>query len=759
MTFHLCVALLILTTPSEPLPARVAALPDGGCVGTPEVKVPGRNPRLLPGGDALVFEVGAVGAADLHVLDLRGGTVRPLVAGPGDDCDADPSADGKRVVFASNREGSYDLWIVPIEGGSPVRLTTAKTDERRPRWSPVSHRLLGVHPDGCDGPYTSLMDDYGKILYENRRTDGVDALWISDNGLHGGPVGKGCEAPSWMPWGAGMLLSCEGRLVAVEMARVAGIKGAIEASGWTSESWKSGDFPDLEFDAKDGDEALGELLVKHPSLKRLYTVYEGRRSLSSRRAGLARAQASPNHLLVTAETADGVAARPLAGDAAWGPLGLPVGAASVHWAADGTRVAFHLSVDGQDRIHVASTSCPLQGVLNLSDAPELTRGGASGRLVHHDMVALPGDEKEFFHLYEVLRYSGEGVLVTPDAVLQVAGDLLAAAIQERERSMTGTLRDLTDALWAWSLEAWRAAPKDPVLRYLLVYFAVPRILLSGVEAQAAALREDDADCVLTPQIGCPEEDIAAWKARRDAALAAASEKVLSEIPDPILGDVENLLERLRNAAGVGKYDPGVFGAPQGFAVDWTLFTPRSHYTRAEYRDYFLAMSWYGNLPLPAHAWTLRLARRVLEDKELAARWRSLDGFAAAAVGGAARPTLPHLAAALEEHPTWAENVSAKALLADLDTRLGPIPVRGANETSGYHGMQPYLLPPRLGMDVGVIVGLTHPLVPLRGMPTLLDIFAALGNQLAASIAKTPPTGERWTTSDWLKTLGRIRSGL
>ncbi|MBM4371408.1 MAG: PD40 domain-containing protein, partial [Deltaproteobacteria bacterium] len=404
MTQHLALLFVFLGAsppggpdPSKEPAARIAALPPGGCAGAPEDLVPGRNPRFLPDGRRLVFEVGRPGAADLHVLDLGTRAVTPLVVGPGDDCDADPAPDGSQVVFASSRGGSYDLWVVPVEGGAPRRLTDHPGDERRPRWSPVAYRLLGVHPEGCGGPYTSLLDEYGKILYERREGKQTDTLWVSANGLHAGPLARGCAAPSWLPFGRGVLLACGGRVAVLETARVAGVEGAIQASGWSQESWQRDGFPrdEIELDGLD-DAALEDFLRQFPSIRRLYTVYEGSRELSGPRDLLERPASSPNGLLVVAESArGGVRARVAAEGAEWGPLGLPEDARGAAWSPDGTRVAFHRAAPGGDRLLVAPTGCPLQRVLNLHQEPLLTRGGVSSRLDRHGWVARPGDHKEF----------------------------------------------------------------------------------------------------------------------------------------------------------------------------------------------------------------------------------------------------------------------------------------------------------------------------------------------------------------------------
>ncbi len=52
------------------------------------------------------------------------------------------SPDGSTVAYASNPEGNYDIYLLPIEGGSPSRVTSSAADERDPAWLPDGQRLL-----------------------------------------------------------------------------------------------------------------------------------------------------------------------------------------------------------------------------------------------------------------------------------------------------------------------------------------------------------------------------------------------------------------------------------------------------------------------------------------------------------------------------------------------------------------------------------------------------------------------------------------
>ncbi len=52
------------------------------------------------------------------------------------------SPDGRRIAFASDARGAYDLYLLPASGGHPFRLTRDEDwDERDPSWSPDSREI------------------------------------------------------------------------------------------------------------------------------------------------------------------------------------------------------------------------------------------------------------------------------------------------------------------------------------------------------------------------------------------------------------------------------------------------------------------------------------------------------------------------------------------------------------------------------------------------------------------------------------------
>jgi uncharacterized protein YjdB len=111
---------------------------------------------------------------DLFLTSNRGGkfgiyqirssvrdTMKPVLADSFDNIQPALSPDRTRVVFSSNRGGSYDLYLMDVDGKNPRRLTTDPGHEWEPVWTPDGSRIVytaipkggqaqlyGLRPDG-----------------------------------------------------------------------------------------------------------------------------------------------------------------------------------------------------------------------------------------------------------------------------------------------------------------------------------------------------------------------------------------------------------------------------------------------------------------------------------------------------------------------------------------------------------------------------------------------------------------------------------
>ncbi len=81
--------------------------------------------RWSPNGRYIAFEFHPNERSEIYVVEVPGGVPRLLPTIPGaDNLSPSWSRDGKWLYFASKRGGeSFQLWKIPVEGGSPTRLT------------------------------------------------------------------------------------------------------------------------------------------------------------------------------------------------------------------------------------------------------------------------------------------------------------------------------------------------------------------------------------------------------------------------------------------------------------------------------------------------------------------------------------------------------------------------------------------------------------------------------------------------------------
>jgi len=96
-------------------------------------------PNWSPDGSRIAFHRSADGSeARIFVADADGTDENPLSTGGAYDSEPAFSPGGGKVVFASDRDGDYDLYVVNADGsGEPRRLTNYPGDERSPDWQPL----------------------------------------------------------------------------------------------------------------------------------------------------------------------------------------------------------------------------------------------------------------------------------------------------------------------------------------------------------------------------------------------------------------------------------------------------------------------------------------------------------------------------------------------------------------------------------------------------------------------------------------------
>ena len=113
-------------------------------------------------GDRVVFTY----AGDLYAVPADGGTARRLTSHPGFEMFPRFSPDGTRIAFTAQYDGNTEVFVVPADGGEPVRLTYTATlgrDDVSDRMGP-NNIVVGWTPDGENVLFRSRMRSYNPFI-------------------------------------------------------------------------------------------------------------------------------------------------------------------------------------------------------------------------------------------------------------------------------------------------------------------------------------------------------------------------------------------------------------------------------------------------------------------------------------------------------------------------------------------------------------------------------------------------------------------
>src|SRR5215204_4528440 len=186
-------------------------------------------PAFSPDGQTLAF-IRSVGfsSEDIYLTPTRGGEPRPLTTDGQRVFGLAWTADGRELVFSSNRGGGISLWRVAVSGGAPERVAGAGQNAYSPAISRQGDRLaynvsfldsdiwrVEGSAAGRRGAPTRLISstrqdhspqyspDGKKVVFASDRS-GSDELWVCEADgsnptqltfLNGGAVGS----PRWSP--------------------------------------------------------------------------------------------------------------------------------------------------------------------------------------------------------------------------------------------------------------------------------------------------------------------------------------------------------------------------------------------------------------------------------------------------------------------------------------------------------------------------------------------------------------------------------
>jgi TolB protein len=134
----------------------------------------GWEPDVSPDGTRIAFFANV----DTHVMNADGTGVTQLTTDAAVDSHPAWSPDGTQIVFASNRDGNYEVYRMNADGSGQTRLTDDPVADTYPAWS----------PDGSKIAFTSGVH----VFLMNPDGSGVENLTES---LGGG------ERPAWSPDG------------------------------------------------------------------------------------------------------------------------------------------------------------------------------------------------------------------------------------------------------------------------------------------------------------------------------------------------------------------------------------------------------------------------------------------------------------------------------------------------------------------------------------------------------------------------------
>jgi Tol biopolymer transport system component len=146
------------------------------------------NASFSADGRWVVFTSERNGSADIYRARVDGSELTRLTADPAFDDQAAPAPDGRRLAFVSSRTGNAEVFILDLETNDLTNLTQHPGGDFRPAWSPDSEWLAFSSDRNSTMPRVNFGIGQTTDLYVVRR-DGTSLRRMTDaEGIVGTPA-------------------------------------------------------------------------------------------------------------------------------------------------------------------------------------------------------------------------------------------------------------------------------------------------------------------------------------------------------------------------------------------------------------------------------------------------------------------------------------------------------------------------------------------------------------------------------------------
>jgi Tol biopolymer transport system component/DNA-binding winged helix-turn-helix (wHTH) protein len=140
------------------------------------------NPSVSPDGSRIAFVRGINGAtSDLHTVSISGGAPTRITWDNQDLVGVDWSADGRSLIYATDRAGGYTIWRVGIDGGDPQLVVGGAAKLKHPSVARSSGRVTyeswAYEINLWETPIVDRLDLEGDLSSTKRPTVQTSDQW------------------------------------------------------------------------------------------------------------------------------------------------------------------------------------------------------------------------------------------------------------------------------------------------------------------------------------------------------------------------------------------------------------------------------------------------------------------------------------------------------------------------------------------------------------------------------------------------------